>query len=136
MSRWKRAGLAFMSALIAEIFISAILTLRDHSGITGMEGGVIGLSIFVLPGWLLSLPFILSINRIDGWRLWFLGTVGILIGPLVIGAWAIACHVTEGDSIRDFLYMGGLATAIAFISTTIYLAAFKLSTRTTQTPSS
>jgi hypothetical protein len=136
MSRWKRTGLAFGSAFFSELLMSTILSLHDHSGLVGIEAGLFAFSIFVLPGWLLSLPFILSINRIDGWRLWVLAVPGILIGPSVIAAWAIVCHVTEGESVRSFFDVGGVATAISFISTAIYLTAFKLSARATQTPSS
>jgi hypothetical protein len=136
MNHWKRAGLAFASAFGAELIVAAALTLHNHSDPADMFGSVIGLSIFVIPGYLLSLPFVLAFNRINGWRLWVLAVIGLLIGPTIIGAWAFACKVTEGSTIKDFLYMGVIATAISLLTTTFYLTVLKLFSHPNPTPSS
>jgi hypothetical protein len=134
MSWWKRLLLSLASALAAEAFIGTILTPVHHDAPNSLLGTVLGLSIFVIPGWLLSLPIVLAFNRIDGWRFWILAICGITIGPLIIAAWAYACKVSEGSAMKDFLYMGGIATGISIIATTIYLTVFRNSARNSIQP--
>jgi len=129
MSRIKRVGLSLGSALTSELLVGAALTVRNHGSVADAMGNVAGLSVFVIPGWLLALPLVLLFNRADGWRFWVLGMYGTLLGPGIIFAWAVACKVTEHSTIKDFVDMGGIAFAIAILSTAFYLSIFKSSSR-------
>jgi ABC-type Fe3+ transport system permease subunit len=134
MSWWKRLLLSLVSAIAAELLASAIITLVHHDNLSSLFATAIGLAIFVIPGWLLSLPIVLAFNRVDGWRFWTLAIAGIAIGPLIIGAWAYACKVSEGSAIRDFVYMGGIATGISIVATAMYLTIFRNSVRNSIQP--
>jgi ABC-type dipeptide/oligopeptide/nickel transport system permease component len=127
MSHIKRVGLSLLCALASELLVGAALTARNRGGFSDVLGSAIGLSIFVIPGWLLSLPAVLVFDRADGWRFWVLGIYGTFLGPTIILAWAIACKVTERSTIEDFGYMGGIAFVIALLSTALYLYVFKSS---------
>ena len=129
MSWWKRLLLSLASALVAEALIGTILTLVRHDAPNSLLGSVLGLSIFVIPGWVLSLPIVLAFDRTDGWRFWVLAICGLTIGPLIIAAWAYACKVSEGSAMKDFLYMGAIATGISIVATTIYLTIFRSTAR-------
>jgi ABC-type Fe3+ transport system permease subunit len=129
MSWWKRLFLSLFSALVAELFASAVIVIAHHDHLGSLFGTVAALSIFVIPGWILSIPIVLAFNRADGWRLWMLAISGIAIGPLIIAAWAYACKVSEGSAMKDFLYMGGIAAGISIVATTIYLITFRGSAR-------
>ena len=128
MSWWRRLLLSLTSALVAEFLASVVIAIVGHNRPGSLTGTVVGLSIFVVPGWILSLPIVLAFKRADGWRFWMLAISGIAIGPLIIAAWAYACKVSEGSAMRDFLYMGGIAAAISIVATTIYLITFRSTT--------
>jgi hypothetical protein len=134
MNWWKRLLLSLASALVAEAFVSVVITLVHSDGQSSILGTIVGLSIFVVPGWLLSLPIVLAFSRADGWRFWALAISGMAIGPLIIAAWAYACKVSEGSAMRDFLYMGGIATGISVLATAMYLTIFRNSVRNSIQP--
>lgn len=129
MSGVKRVVLSLVSALISESIVSLALSVKDHSGLNGIYAGAIGFSIFVVPGWLLTLPMVLAFRRTDGWRFWLIGAYGTLLGPLIILTWAIACKVTEHSAISDFIAMGEIAFVIAFLATAFYLSILRYSSR-------
>jgi hypothetical protein len=128
MTKLKRVGLSFVSALGSELLVGASLAAGRGGGLNDMLWAAVGLSIFVIPGWLLSLLLVLLFDRADGWRFWILGIYGTLLGPAIIFAWAVACKA-EGSAIEDFAYMGGIALVIAFLSTAVYLSVLKRSPR-------
>ena len=125
ISRMKRVGLSFLSALIAELVVDVAITAADHSGVNGLLAGVIGFSMFVIPGWLLSLPLVLAFDRADGWRAWLLGICGTLLGPAIIFVLALVAKVEEGTPFDYPLPWAAMALAIALCSTVLYLSAFK-----------
>jgi hypothetical protein len=123
MSRLKRVGLSLACAFVSELIVAIFVTVTDKSGLNGMAAPLIGFSIFVLPGWALSLPPVLVFDSVEGWRFWFLGAYGVLIGPTIILVWAVACKVTEGScDLYFFSRIGAIASVIALLSTSFYLA--------------
>jgi hypothetical protein len=139
MTRWKRAGLSFASAIAAELLVClAVFWWNNHSARwLGFLGFVSFTSVLVVPGWLLALPFLIFLKRTDRWHLGLLALIGVLVGPsIVLGldVWSWLSSPTSLFTIfAPWLYM---ATAISAIATTLYLTALKLFCRPTQTLSS
>ena len=132
MSWWKRAGLAFASAMIAETLVIATLAAFNLRG--ARWDGFLLMSwfalYFVIPGWLLSLPAVLSIRTSSPRNLLTLGAMGILIGPCIMAAlelWTIWTNpkvIPRGPGALELL-----ATAISIVATAIYLGGFKTLSR-------
>jgi hypothetical protein len=122
-TRIKRVGLSFACSFVSELFLVCVIAAVDGSGASSLPAGIFAFSIFVIPGWLLSLPLVIMFDRADGWRLWVLGAYGILLGPAVIFVWAVACNFEEGTPISSFMFgrICGMALLIALTSTTLYL---------------
>lgn len=140
----KRIGLWSVSVLAAEILvISAFLVIMSSlpsastSPFSSGPGLLVsfiffgGLSISLLvPGWLLALPLILIFRRVDGWRLWILGTLVTLLGPVIAGFWS-------GGLIRFDFSMAEWGLGVSFLSIAMYLTAFRRLSRSSieQAPS-
>jgi hypothetical protein len=130
MSRIKRVGLSLVSAFASELLVVLAFTARDpRDGVKGILALLFAFSIFVVPGWLLSLPMVLIFDRIDRWRLWVLAAFGASIGPLVIFVWALVGKISEGDSILYFSGFAGIALVVGVVSTALYLGALRHFTR-------
>jgi hypothetical protein len=136
MSWIKRIGLWSLSVLAADLIVITIWftwgRLAYDAGSNFLEGLVffVGMSFWLLvPGWLLVLPLILAFRRTDGWRLWTLGTVGILLGPaiVVITMGPGAVRSTKGYD----LSLVGMGFAVSFLSTVMYPIALRWFARDT-----
>jgi hypothetical protein len=125
MSRIKCVGLSFLSAIAAELVVDVAMSAADHSGANGLLAGIIGFSMFVIPGWLLSLPLVLAFDRADGWRFWVLGIYGTILGPAIIFVFALVSKVAQGTPFDYPLPLAAMALAIALCSTALYLGIFK-----------
>ncbi len=134
MSRWKRAGLSLASALLAELLVGIAMSVQGNRSLF-LDRSVVFLwfaSFLVLPGWLIALPLVLSINRTDGWRLWLLAILGTLIGPVLVGIIGLVITLnsppttTWNSGALDFAYV---ATAISVLTTAIYLISLKALSR-------
>lgn len=141
MTRWRRVALSFLSALTAELILGISFGIPGdkHLLFERVFGFVYFASILVIPGWLLSLPLVISFNRIDGWRMWVLAISGSLIGPVIMGAIYLQSEFTMPSTTTwapgsiNFAYM---ATAISVLTTGIYLTTLKLLSRPTPALSS
>jgi hypothetical protein len=146
----KRAGLALGSALCAGIiFNGAAWTLAPdtfhdlfHSDQPVYLTVLFMLALLVatvLPWWLLALPLVLSISRAEGWRLWFIGICGTLIGP-ALAALFLAFMIFVGKSPAYSTFTDPQALILfpaslipSAMATAIYLSILKLSSRKTLT---
>jgi hypothetical protein len=140
MSRWKRVGLSFASALIADVMVASAVMLHDQPRIhfASLIFSSIAFLYLVIPGWLISLPVILFIEGNTRLKLFIRAAIGILIGPFVILSIALYAQWTSPSSTwaqgsMEFVY---IATAISIIATTLYLTTLKLFSHPTPTPSS
>jgi hypothetical protein len=80
--------------------------------------------IFAIPGWVIAIPLVLLISRIDGWRFWMLLAVGASIGPIAIASFALWAWVAAGENGRPDTFGPAfflLGTAVAAITTLTYL---------------
>jgi hypothetical protein len=140
MTRWKRFGISIASLAIAELIFSLIFAIQaspQKHWWTGAVAGLAAISIFAIPGWILTLPIILSVQKITGRHLWVLGVIGTLIGPFVIGAIDLISWKLDRSAGTDFEWgVIGIATAISFLTTALYLASLKHFSHPTPTLSS
>jgi len=89
VSRWARVGYSTIGFVVGVLSFSVWTTVA--AGSAGQENVVdpmlwlcVVASIFALPGWLLALPMVLLVQRVDGWRFWAIWAIGTAIGPLVL----------------------------------------------------
>lgn len=140
MTRWKRFGVSIASLAMAELIFSLIFAIQappQKHWWTGAVAFLAVISIFAIPGWILALPIILSVQKITERHLWVLGVIGTLIGPFVIGAIDLISWKLDRSAGTDFGWgFIGIATAISFLTTALYLTALKLYSHPIPTPSS
>lgn len=141
MSRWQRAGLSFASVIVAELVIGFACGIPDGKRLLfeHMFGFIYFSSFLVIPGWMIALPIIVIPNKASHLPTWQLGLIGASIGPGIMFAigiyFAIANH-TGLNYKREAWYLVGIATLVSALTTTIYIAALKLFSHSTPTPSS
>jgi len=73
---------------------------------------------FVVPGWVLVLPFILVFRRVNGWRLWLLGAFAVVLGPALL-------TVSLGRPSKDDLLFFEMGLAVSILSIGSYLIALR-----------
>jgi len=106
---------------------------QDHWW-TGVFGWIYVISLFAIPGWIVALPFILFRPNIEGHRIYVLATIGILIGPAIIGTLNLCSWCIDRSAGTDFGWrVVLLATVISALTTGIYLTLLKRSVRIQQT---
>jgi hypothetical protein len=139
MTGWKRVGLSFASAVIAEITTALAVSISGgrHLFFEHIFGFIYFASFLVIPGWLLALPVLLFLRRTDGWHLGLMALIGISIGPFIdlgMDLWSFLSSPTAAFNIYlPWLYM---ATAISAVATALYLTALKRFSHPTPTLSS
>ena len=133
MSRWRRLGFSFLSALAADLIVAFFTLLKDnpHFNLVVLASMTSWFLLLVIPGWLTALPFVIFIDATRVQRLWFLAVAGFLIGPLLIFALAGYTEwqkpgATWSHGSLEFLY---IATGISFLATAFYLTSVKLYSR-------
>ena len=131
-NRWKRVGLSFASAIAADIIIIGAVATRNAPG-AKWDGFLLMSSFalcFILPAWLLTLPAVILIDKLNGWRLAILIAIGCLIGPTATAAmniWSLHENPTQiphWPGVFDYF-----ALAISITATILYLTILKLNTR-------
>ncbi len=131
MTKLARAILSLVSAISSDLIVDSVTYFYAPRGtrLSAFEGFLYFSSFLVIPGWLISLPIVLSINRFDGWRLWVQLAIGSVIGPLVILSIGLYSNFTSPNLAgHDSLFY--LAAAISSLSTVLYLfLARRLSSR-------
>ena len=84
----RRISFSIISASLAVVITAVCFSLAGVAGTSDRIDGVFILimysSPFCVAGWLIALPIILNVRRIDGWRLWVLVVLGSGIGPFIM----------------------------------------------------
>ncbi len=141
MTRWKRVGLAFLSAIVAELLTGFAISIPDgkHLFFERASGFAYLASFLVIPGWLIALPIIVIPNKTAHRPTWQLAFIGAAIGPCMMIAIGIYFAIVNHSGINDkheAWYLAGIATLISAVTTTLYLTSLKLFSRPTPTLSS
>jgi len=141
MTRLKRVGLSFASAVTAELIVGISVAISSGRDLFFEHafGFVYFASILVIPGWLIALPIIVIPKKADSLPIWKLAVIGTLIGPgimFAIGIYAAIANHTGLNYKREAYYLVGLAAVVSFLTTAIYLTALELLSRRTPTLSS
>ena len=84
--------------------------------------------LFALPGWLIALPFIITLKNAQGWRGWFILLIGTSIGPGFILTWG------RIESPGRFTWQGDgyalvVSLIISFLTTVSYVLGLKFARR-------
>jgi hypothetical protein len=125
MSRLKRVGLSLLSALLADLIVSLALSAPNlkRDGLVWIFWSWVMMLLLVIPGWILSLPIVLSTSTLAQWRIWMIAGVGSCIGPFVV--LAISCYGYFSSQGLSTTSMDGsfmaIATGISILSTIIYI---------------
>jgi len=83
--------------------------------------------LFMLPGWILALPFVIYFKNADGWRAWAILAVGTAIGPCFMLGWPLLAFGRinwQGDGPG-----GVMALFIGFLTTLFYVLLLRRFTR-------
>ena len=114
--------------MIALAVFSGLSPNQESVSLSNFVGGLIFLPLLslwlVVPGWLLGLPVVISVQRVGGWRSWVLGAYVTALGPAV-------ALLFWGDRIgfntvsRDDLSIGGVGLAVSLLSAAFYLAVLR-----------
>jgi hypothetical protein len=131
---WKRLLYSFMSWVIAALLSGPLFVIAELVGshpsraITALElaaslAVITGMVfLFSLPGWLLAIPIVLAVRRVDGLRFWMYFALGIGIGPLTfLGMqlyFALASHAAFVPGPIEFYLR---PAAVSSLTTLIYL---------------
>jgi hypothetical protein len=134
MSRWKRVGLSFASAVIADILFGLAFLIGGNPGhrIEQLFGFLYFSSVLVIPGWLIALPILVLPRNAIRMRYWQLGLIGTAIGPAIMIAIGVYAAIASGTGLnykREAFNLLYLATGISFLTTVLYLSTLRLSAR-------
>lgn len=127
MTRWQRVAVSFASAMAADVLVAAVQAAPHPIGRPGASlVAALYFLLLVLPVWLFSLPILLWFNRLDGWRLWALAAIGLLLGPVCLSLLGFTLqlyyHIQRSSFWPPFRYdILGVALAISALSTIFYL---------------
>jgi hypothetical protein len=82
-----RAALSLACAILASVVIcSAVIGYNYEKfsrSLTSWPVFIRGAVLIIILAWVTTLPLVLLIRRLDGWRFWLLAVSGALLGPTV-----------------------------------------------------
>jgi hypothetical protein len=128
---WKRLIYSLVSVTLAAFIGDAFFTIGEvfafpsqHFEASGFLPGLVFVFLFSLPGWVLSIPVVLIVTNVRGWRFWMYLVIGCSIGPLLM--FGIALYGFLTDPRTDGFAAGAspllfLGTAVSCLTTLIYL---------------
>lgn len=104
----------------------AIIDAHDGAAIAFQSALYYPLTLFCfsLPGWLIGLPFVLTIENIGRWRFWMYLVIGAGIGPLLMVAVGTFTWLTSTNfagwapEAKNLVWLG---FAVSTLTTLIYL---------------
>jgi hypothetical protein len=126
LSGWRRAWLSFFSFAAVVCCCAFGFALDGPSPdplLKKLLAWLAILGLFATPGWLLSLPAVFLIRRIDRFWFWLALAAGSCIGPAVMGAthlWAVIVRNPDNDLGANFGF-DLIATGISISTTLLYL---------------
>ncbi len=141
MTRLRRVAVSFASAIAADVIVAVVLCALRPSPPSqhAVELTAIYFLYLVIPVWLLALPILLSFNRLDGWRLWALAVIGVLLGPvgLKLGQFTsdLYFHIGQPWVWSPLPYdVLSIALGISALSTIFYLGTLTIFHRRSRSP--
>jgi hypothetical protein len=128
---WKRLILSLVSVIAADVVCCAGLIIAselDWKTLAHLFDWLIFATPFAFissfPGWLLSIPIILFIQRVNGGRFWLLWGAGTLIGPVVFFGSVLISFLGNAKATDLSTWNKGtllLVVAVSCTTTLIYL---------------
>jgi hypothetical protein len=135
-SRFRRAALSLVSAVIASVIICSVVIAFNYGefsrSYTSWFLFVRGAVVVITLAWLITLPLVMLFSRFDGWRLWFLALTGTLTGPVLLIAINLFIRFTQPSQQFDVVEgwkVEVVVTTISLMTTALYIGTVKLSTR-------
>lgn len=134
-SRLCRAALSLACAVVASVIVCVVMVAFNYEefsrSLTSWFLFIRGAVLVILLAWGITLPFVLMINRFDGWRFWFLAVSGSLIGPALSIALNLGIRLAEHQrfDIVEGWKVESVVTAISLIGTSLYLGFLRFSAR-------
>ena len=135
-SRFRRAALSLVSAVIASVVVCTVVIVLNYSEFSRSLSSwflfVRGSVIVITLAWLITLPFVTLFSRFDGWRAWFLAVIGTLTGPVLLIAINLFIRFTQPSQQFDVVEGWKVEVVVATISlmaTALYLGTVKLSSK-------
>lgn len=134
-SRSSRASLSLVCAVLASVIVCAVVIAYNYEefarSLTSWFLFIRGAVITIMLAWVVTLPFVLLISRFTGWRFWFLGVSGTLMGPALSIVLNFSIRLAEHQT---FDVVEGwktelVVTATSLIATALYLGTLRFSTR-------
>ncbi|HEX8813857.1 MAG TPA: hypothetical protein VF742_17855 [Terracidiphilus sp.] len=112
VSVWRRLIYSLLSVLTANVVFASALTLYGilSAGVKAFESTGIGLfkafsilflSYFVMSvmlsavGWILAVPLVLLVKKVNGWRFWMYLGIGAILGPLALEAGTVYVYLSN-----------------------------------------
>lgn len=137
-SRWKRLLYSILSVVFIALVASFLASVGEFRGLPHFSLKLLFIQTFVislftlaacLPGWLLALPFVLTVVNFRRWRFWLFWAIGTALGPLgMLGLslliYLSSSHTAPSTLSARFFYPGGMAwfaVAIACPATLLYI---------------
>lgn len=138
---WKRLLFSLASMIVAAIacLTGILLVSAAKSHAVNFHSSEVILTIavlvgFCLIGWVFSVPAVLMVTQVNGWRFWLYWALGSCVGPLLmVGLCAAAAFVVIAHTpntpwfppvLRPLLYM---AAAISSLTSLLYLTLLRWS---------
>ena len=124
MKRLGRTVLSLISAILAATVVSVILQVlqyRSDSKLSGVLQFTLFEMMLVIPGWLVAIPLVLLVDTLAGWRFWFIGIVGLLIGPVIAGIATIWGCGRSAQCWRDSSLLFAAAVGVSLLTVVFYL---------------
>lgn len=134
VSRAKRILLSLLSVVVAAVvcFLAALLVTSMESDPASFQSSEVALTIgvlvcFCLVGWFFSVPAVVMVTNIRGWRFWFFWVLGSCLGPLLmIALFGVVLHFFPHDPKQnvfspEFQPLLEMAAAISSLGSLLYL---------------
>ncbi len=130
------AALSFVCAVVASVIVCAVMIAFNYDefsrSFTSWFLFIRGAVLVIMLAWVITLPLVLLISRLDGWRFWFLAISGTLTGPALLIALNLCIRLAEPSQKFDIVEgwkVESVVTGISLIATALYLGMLSFSTR-------
>lgn len=135
-SRLCRAALSLVCAVLASVIVCAVVIAFNYEAFSQSFSGwfpfIRGAGIVIMAAWVITLPLVLFIGQVDGWRFWVLALSGTMLGPALLIAFNVSIRIAEPSQkfeIVEGWKIESVVTAISMIATALYLGTLRFTTR-------
>lgn len=126
--RWKKLAYSLGSVIVGTVAFATLLCIS--SGSSAGVGGTLVIFGAAITGWIVSIPLILRINNVSGWRFWLYLGIGTSPGPILVFVLvlvpfiqrAIRIYHAQNTAVAFVTFIGlGLVAIPFFVGTLTYL---------------